>query len=195
MSGKQNAAGFKEKLLDFLKGDKKVKVIVFIGVLGIVLILLSDIIAPKQEKKAAGTDSNSTFTESNQVIEQQIYDMVTAIEGVGKAKVMVTLESSAEYVYAKEEKSNTDVTRDAQDGQGTKTTQKDSTEEKYIFVDGSEGKQALLTTQKAPLIKGVVVVCEGGDDTTVRSRIIDAVTTALDIGSNRVCVTKMSNEK
>lgn len=194
MGGKQSIISIKDKLLDFFKGDKKIKFIVAVGILGIVLILLSDIITPKQENKAVKTTGGNSLSQENQEIEKRIYDMVSTIEGVGNAKVIVTLENSAENIYAKEEKRDSDVTKDAQNGQDTKTTQKDSTEENYIFVDDPNGgKQALLTTQKAPLVKGVVVVCEGGDDTKVRSRIIDAVTTALDIGSNRVCVTKMSN--
>lgn len=194
MGGKQGIISLKDKLLDLLKGDKKIKFIVAVGILGIILILLSDVFAPNKENKATTTASDYSLSQENQELEKQIYDMVATIDGVGRAKVIVTLENSAENIYAKEEKRNTDVTKDAQGGQDTKTTQKDSTEEKYIFVDDPDGgKQALLTTQKAPLVKGVVVVCEGGDDTTVRSRIIDAVTTALDIGSNRVCVTKMSN--
>ena len=41
-------------------------------------------------------------------------------------------------------------------------------------------------------VKGVVVVCEGGDLPQVQQRIIEAVTTALNISSKRVCVTKSS---
>lgn len=40
--------------------------------------------------------------------------------------------------------------------------------------------------------EGVVVVCEGGDLPQVQQRIIEAVTTALNISSKRVCVTKSS---
>ena len=40
------------------------------------------------------------------------------------------------------------------------------------------------------LVKGVVVVCQGGDNAAVSQRIVDAITTALNISSKRVCVTK-----
>lgn len=51
---------------------------------------------------------------------------------------------------------------------------------------------AVLVTEILPTVKGVVVVCEGGDDPTVCARIQNAVTTALHITSKRVCVTKLS---
>ncbi len=176
------------------KGDKKIRIIVTIGILGIALILLSEVFTPKNKTTNEVSSPESSLSVSNEKLEQQVYALVTSIDGVGRAKVMVTLDTSVEYVYAKEQKSDTDVTRDIAEDGNAKTSQKDKTEENYIFVDGSAGKQALLTTEKAPRVKGVVVVCEGGDDKLVQSRIIDAVTTAFDIGANRVCVTKMAME-
>ena len=48
-------------------------------------------------------------------------------------------------------------------------------------------------TEVQPVVKGVVVVCDGGDDPVVQQRVIDAVTTALDITSVRVCVVKAAD--
>ena len=52
------------------------------------------------------------------------------------------------------------------------------------FVAKTETKLAAL------VVKGVVVVCQGGDNAAVSQRIVDAITTALNISSKRVCVTK-----
>ena len=41
-------------------------------------------------------------------------------------------------------------------------------------------------------VKGVVVVCPGGEEPVVQQRIISAVTTALDISSKRVFVTRLA---
>ena len=49
----------------------------------------------------------------------------------------------------------------------------------------------MIQKQLEPTVKGVVVVCEGGDDIGVQQRVIDAVTVALDISSSKVCVTKL----
>ena len=59
----------------------------------------------------------------------------------------------------------------------------------YFSVRGSDGsEQALPLTELQPVIRGVVVVCPGGGDPAVAERITQAVTTALDISSARVCV-------
>lgn len=46
------------------------------------------------------------------------------------------------------------------------------------------------TVSIEPQVRGVVVVCEGGDDPMVVSRVLDAVTKALHISSDKVCITK-----
>ena len=71
---------------------------------------------------------------------------------------MVTLENGVEYVYATQEKINTD--RQEDDG---RISQRDDSDKSIIVVDTEDGKQGLLVTEIQPTVKGVVVVCEGGD--------------------------------
>ena len=56
---------------------------------------------------------------------------------------------------------------------------------------GSGKREALLKTEKQPKVKGVVVVCEGAGNIVVEQRVLNVVTTSLDIPSNKVCVTKL----
>lgn len=58
----------------------------------------------------------------------------------------------------------------------------------YVYLDDSTTK----TKEIEPHIRGVLVVCEGGDDPIVVERISDAVTKALDISTAKVCITKLS---
>ena len=46
------------------------------------------------------------------------------------------------------------------------------------------------TVSIEPKVRGVVVVCEGGDDPMTVSRVLEAVTKALNISSDKVCITK-----
>lgn len=58
----------------------------------------------------------------------------------------------------------------------------------YVYLSDSTTK----TKEIQPLIRGVLVVCEGGDSPVVVERITQAVTKALDISTAKVCVTKLS---
>lgn len=93
--------------------------------------------------------------------------IVSQIDGVGEAHVSVTLDSGIEYVYAKEEKQDTDT----RDGASGSTTTRASSEEKLIIVEDENGrKTALLRKTLLPAVRGVVVVCEGGRGSAGRER-------------------------
>lgn len=188
---KENKIFFlKEKLLFFLKSDKKIIIIFFIGILGICIIFFSSIFDKKENVQSVSSNEFSS-NEYIKNLENKILDIVGNVKGVGKANVMVTLENSVEYVYAGEEKKTTDSTQDISGSDSKKIQQKDNYERKLILVDGSNGnREALIKKQIEPTIKGVVIVCEGGDDIIVKERVISAITTALSISSTRVCVTK-----
>ena len=58
----------------------------------------------------------------------------------------------------------------------------------YVYLDDSTTK----TKEIEPIIRGVLVVCEGGDSPVVVERITEAVTKSLDISAAKVCITKLS---
>ena len=180
-----------KKLKEFFSGEKRVKLILAAGILGIALILLAP--SPRsvktQEAPVAEAFSGEAYAAK---LEEKMLGLITNIEGVGNAQVLVTLENGVEYVYASQEKKNTDVTHDYSGEEVRKLHEKDNSESSYILVDGSSGKEALVRTWREPTVKGVVVVCEGGDDIDVQARVIQAVTTALDISSTQVCISRMA---
>ena len=56
-----------------------------------------------------------------------------------------------------------------------------------IYRNNSDSKIKSIT----PTVRGVVVVCDGGDDPVVAERIMSAVTKSLDISSDKVSITKL----
>ena len=91
-------------------------------------------------------------------------------------------------------KENIDTTKDYADGETKKEQEKNNYERNVILVQGSNGtREALLKTTIEPKVKGVVIVCQGGENIEVEKRVIDAVTTALDISSSKICVAKLSD--
>lgn len=51
---------------------------------------------------------------------------------------------------------------------------------------------ATKTKEIQPRIRGVLVVCEGGDEPLVAERVTEAVCKALNVSTAKVCVTKLS---
>lgn len=186
---RDTAVSLSERFKGWIKGGKGLQAILIVGILGIVLIGLSSILPKKTTSKTAASSSSTVSAEEyREQLEQRLSDIVGSIDGAGKCRVMVTLENGVEYVYAKEEKVNNDKQQE-----DSKISQSSDSEQQVIVVDTEDGKQGLLVTEIQPTVKGVVVVCEGGDQSVVQQRITSTITTALNISSKRVCVTKSSD--
>lgn len=184
---KLSVSGIKE----LFTGEKRVRVIVALGLLGMALILLSQFWPAKKSDGVQTPDealSNELYID---LLEKKLGGLIESIEGVGRAKVMVTLDSSAKMVYATEETTRTDHVQDVTGEERKKVQESGNTQVSYILVDrGSGQKEPLVTTRLEPTVKGVVVVCPGADNRLISVRIVDVVTTALGIGANKVCVVK-----
>lgn len=175
------------KIGAFVRSKQGVNAVIVCGIVGVLLLALPEWF-PKQQRQPTEQTSSEQFVSQT---EERLKSLVGSIEGAGQCRVMITLENGVEYVYATEQKTNSD--RQEDNGSGSnKRIQRDDSEEKVIIIDSDNGREGLLVTEIQPTVKGVVIVCEGGDDKAVRERIIQAVTVVLNISSKRVCVTKLS---
>ncbi len=161
-------------------------VLIVCGIVGVLLLIIPEFIPEKTENTVV-----STADDFIRQTEERLTALIGSIEGAGACQVMVTLENGVEYVYATEEKSNSDREEDISGGD-TRLTQRDDSESAAIVIDTDNGREGLLVTEIQPTVRGVVVVCQGGDDEEVRNRVSQAVTVALNISSKRVCITKLS---
>lgn len=71
--------------------------------------------------------------------EEKLNQIVGSIQGAGQCQVMVTLENGVEYVYASQQKVNTDRTEDTA-SDSNKISQRDGTEQNIIIVDTDNGR-------------------------------------------------------
>lgn len=153
-----------EKLKKWFGGTNKMRLLVALGVTGIVLIGLSE-----WWEKPVKTEDTLTVSarQIEEALEARVASLLSHIDGVGSCYVMVTLEQSAQQVYA------------AESANGS---------EKVLTVTTDSGPVGLSVTEIQPIIRGVVVVCDGGAEPSVRERVQTAVATAFNLSSRRVCV-------
>ncbi len=173
------------RLTEWAKSGKGRTALIACGMAGIALLAIPEILPTQTEgvKESFNADVFVAQTEA------RLCTLVESIEGAGECHVMVTLENGVEYVYATEERRNSDREEDIS-GEDTRLTQRDDNETAAILVDTDTGREGLLVTELQPTVRGVVVVCEGGDDEAVCRRVAEAVSVALNISSKRVCITK-----
>lgn len=196
MDYEKTTDGFTNKIKELFKEEKYKKLIIIAGLIGIALIFLSSFFTDKNSEQKSEQQQNITVTSQvsdyKSEIEQNLADIISTIEGAGTTKVMVTVESSAELIYATDQK--TDI-KSSKGGSGDSASNEsdNSTQSSYITVKLSDGtEQAVLLKEVQPQIRGVLVVCSGGGDSVIHQRVLEAVTKALNISSAKVCVTKLS---
>ena len=154
--------------------DGVIRLLVIAGAAGILLIALSEWL-PRSSPAADSSAVAVTASQVEQALEQRITDLLGTVAGVGRCRVMVTLESGEQAVYA------ADTVRSSTDSG-------ENLSESYLTVDTTAGPVGLLLTRVQPTVRGVVVVCTGAEDPAVSQRVQAVITTAFHISERRVCV-------
>ncbi len=161
---------------------KNPKALIIIGIIGIALIFISSF-GGKTEKTVNKNESFSA-EEYKASLEKDITKLVKGITGSRKVTVVITLESGISYNYAE---TGENVSEEKSDQ--NKTEQKNETKQEYITVKNADGSEtAILLSKQMPEIRGVAIVCEGGDNAALNEKIQNAVTSALNITSKRVYI-------
>ncbi len=163
----------------------KVLIIVIIGILGLLLIVLSEIFPSGKVEKGkdiANTMDNTSYSEGfKQRTEKELREIIGKIDGVGEVSLMITLDGTTEYVYAEDVDTETDEENDSKSNKY---------KNEVIIVDSDGGEKALIKKIVEPKVKGVVIVCSGGGKTEIKERVTKAVSSALNISTNNICVEK-----
>ena len=174
-----------DKLRMLLRQENRLKLILLLGVTGIAMILLSGMLPEKQSSAqhaepppadAAGTDPDAYRVQ----LEERLTALLSQMDGVGAAAVMITVSGSAEQVYASE----------ISDSRNERGSQK-SVSPVLVRSNGSES--ALVTETRAPAVSGAVILCSGGGHAAVQEHVTKAAAALLGIPANRIYVGKASN--
>lgn len=186
----------KQKVKDIFKklsADKKTMFIVLAGIIGVLILVASEFIpegekAKENEEEIQVSEYNiENHYEYAEMLEKKLTDLISSIEGAGATKVMLTLESSSEAVYAQNDKTDMES--------NDENSEKISKENDYVLIKTDSSKEeALLLKIIQPEVKGVAVVCEGGDSIYVQQKIIETISAVFDINASKIKVTKLSSE-
>ncbi|MBQ2812055.1 MAG: hypothetical protein IJE63_02285 [Clostridia bacterium] len=176
----RKAAGEIERITALLKNDRKKLIIVTVALLGIILIVISSVgEETASEEEAVQTQSDFSESEYTAMLEQRLEETVSSLYGAGRSRVMVTLECDYETVYAR-------------DGSYSKDEASSDEKSEYIIIDSSQHEDGLVLKTVTPRVRGVAVLCEGGNDPYVCEQVSQMLSALLDLGSNRISVSKIN---
>lgn len=146
---------------------KKYRYAVLILLVGIVLMIL-----PEHADKG-DTMEGATIQEETEDLSQMLTEVLAQIKGAGKVRLLLTLETGERTIYQT-------------DGSGQTLDQ-----ETVIITDAERAQKGLVQQIASPVYRGAVVVCQGADDPEVRLSIVEAVSDATGLTSDRISVLKM----
>ncbi len=173
------------ELIRKLKEADKKNIYLIAGVAVIaVALLLSSILPSEDERNITVTNTGAYSSQYIKTAEKELESLLEKIQGAGKVQVLLTLESCYENVYAKAYEQTDKQNKDSENG---------TFKEQYVIVkQGSNNEECLVIKVYEPVIKGVAIVCEGGDNTAVKKAITETVCAVYDISSAKVSVVKMN---
>lgn len=167
-----------EKLLK----NKKAAFIMIIGLSGMLLIALSSFGGETKETPKE-TDIKQT-ARSETELETNLERFLSNINGAGNVAVMITYESGNETVYATDNEKTSSKNGDAKDEIKT------SSEHIIIKTDGNES--GLEIKEIYPKVRGIAVICEGGNNPVIKGQITEILCALFDINSTQISVAQVA---
>ena len=170
-----------ERMRCLIQSSKGIRVIVLLGLTGMALLLFSGMMPNRNSIEQSGNASCQTAGAQADAYRAELETRLTALlrqmEGVGAVQVMVTLDGSAEQIYAEEVRVS----------KGDHNEQKQS---EYVIMRTGGDESALLSRTAYPAVQGAAILCAGGGHAAVRERVSKAAAALLGIPVSRVFVGK-----
>lgn len=198
-------------------GDKKEKFIIF-ALAGILLLIVCLPVKKTERKSGAGSagilsgeqsaggeSSAAVKTQSQepsaedtyvQELERELEELLQCMEGAGRVKVMITLQSTGEEIVEKDRPASRSSVTEQDAAGGSRSTNDMNSEETTVFITDADGRQIPYVRKKLqPAVAGVAVLAEGGGREQVRRNISEAIQALFGIDANKIKIAKMKTAK
>lgn len=159
-----------QKTGDFLKKNRYVALVLLIG---IVLMCL-----PSGKKKGAEQE-HIALTADEVSIEERLGQILSQVDGAGEVQVFLTVASGEQTIY----QTNDTLSQN----EGSTNTQIDT----VTITDSDRNETGLVRQVNPPQFQGAIIVCTGADSPEVRLAVVDAVSKATGLGSDKISILKM----
>jgi stage III sporulation protein AG len=169
-------------------------ILFLVGVLLLVIAVPTDcgtsVVA--ENKNTASEQKTDTQENYEEQLEARLEQVLSSMEGVGAVEVMITFQDGGESVVEKDV-STTGETQTETDSEGNDTQQtKSERSEETVYTQESGEEEPFVSKEILPEIEGVLVVAQGGGDSTVEKNISEAVEALFGLEVHKIKVVKMN---
>ena len=197
----QGRTGIMDMIKDIkLDADKKEKIVIFF-LLGVFFLLIatpvSDLTGNRKKHKSTKTGTNQQ-TQQKKIQEKDAYitalenkleQTIEGMEGAGKVDVMITLKDNGEKILDKNQPYESEEETNTEENKESKKNRIQNNQE-TVLVETEGNTEPIIVRELYPDIEGVVVVCEGGDNSALTVKIKEAVQALFSIDAHKIVVCK-----
>ena len=197
----QGRTGIMDMIKDIkLDADKKEKIVIFF-LLGVFFLLIatpvSDLTGNRKKQKSTKTCTNQQ-TQQKKIQEKDAYitalenkleQTIEGMEGAGKVDVMITLKDNGEKILDKNQPYESEEETNTEENKESKRNRIQNNQE-TVLVETEGNTEPIIVRELYPDIEGVVVVCEGGDNSALTVKIKEAVQALFSIDAHKIVVCK-----
>lgn len=134
--------------------------------------------APTAGTPSVTSESLAPQMDDLSLLEQRLSESLSAIRGVGKAEVVLTLQAGSRQILAEDT-----------DHRG------DSIQNSTLILSAGSGTEKTVVTQViAPVFQGALVVCDGGGEAQVRLEVLHAVSALTGLRADRISISERQTE-
>lgn len=155
-------SGSKEKksISKFFSRHKKELITLLLAAVGAVLLIIGEFDFGKDETAVQEYTDVGFYTE---YLEDKIEKMCKSISGIDEAEVLLTLDCSSEYIYGES----------ASD---------------YLILKKNDGEEAAMLREIYPKVRGIAVVCTGGDLPRIKETVTELLSASMGISVSKIKV-------
>lgn len=153
-------------------GKKNLGFLAVVALVGVVLLFFARSLS-SDDSQISSPDSIENLDPSKyaEEIEEKVEELCNKIDGVSSTHAVVTLRGGYKAIYAANSQSGASNTKN-----------------QIVVVGSGSNEKPLIVGYENPEIAGIGIVCSGGDDARKRENIISVVSSAFDIGTNKIFV-------
>lgn len=178
---------------EFLQGIKenwgKKKLLIWIlGLVGVLLLILPGFFQSREAPTPAPLVAGRV--DYQEQLQKELESILGGIEGVGRVRVMLTLEDQQQVIYARNEQENRRSTQEEDNQGGFREQVEYDYSGQLVIVRSNNQEEPVVERVVKPRVRGVLVVAAGADNPRVRENLTHAVQSVLDLPAYRITIQK-----
>lgn len=159
-----------------------------LGAAGVLLLILPSLLPSRGE----GPPPPPVVSQENYQVQLQreLESILSAIQGVGKVRVMLTLEDHQEVIYARNEQESRRNIQEEDNAGGVREQVEYDYSGQLVIVRTQGYEEPVVERILKPRVRGVLVVATNADNPWIRESLTQAVQSVLDVPAYRITIQK-----